>query len=379
MHRRPMKAAALGWVALAAAAVAAPGPAAAGEATAVPFDSPLWKIEAAESRVEEHLGRQSLFLKGGAAVLDGVQLTDGIIEFDVAFGPERGFCGVGWRVQDGGNFEHFYLRPHQSGQPDAMQYTPNFHRLSAWQLYHGEGYGAALDLPFRQWIHVKIVISGSQAEAYVDSDAPVLFMHELKHEVRPGGVGLVVSNFAPAHLSSFEYQVLEGPPLQGSAPETADAPPGTVAEWSVSSAFDAARLDGRFSLTEDDRNGLSWQTLAAEGSGIANLARVQGTAEGADTTFVRLLVSSDDEQTKPIRFGYSDRVRVYLNGQLLYSGNNTYRSRDFRYLGTIGLFDALPLRLAAGENELLFAVSETFGGWGIQAAFPDRDGIRVKP
>ena len=49
-----------------------------------------------------------------------------------------------------------------------------------------------------------------------------------------------------------------------------------------------------------------------------------------------------------MRFGYSDRVRVYLGGRLIYAGNNDYRSRDFRYLGTIGWFDAL--YRAAGDD-----------------------------
>jgi hypothetical protein len=30
-----------------------------------------------------------------------------------------------------------------------------------------------------------------------------------------------------------------------------------------------------------------------------------------------------------------------------------------------------------GRNELWFAVSESSGGWGIQAAFDDTDGIQI--
>ena len=31
------------------------------------------------------------------------------------------------------------MRPHKSGKPDALQYTPVFNGLSAWQLYYGDG------------------------------------------------------------------------------------------------------------------------------------------------------------------------------------------------------------------------------------------------
>lgn len=82
-----------------------------------------------------------------------------------------------------------------------------------------------------------------------------------------------------------------------------------------------------------------------------------------------------------VSFGYSDRVRVYLKGRPLYRGDNGYRSRDYRYLGTIGLFDELVLPLRAGRNELTFAVSESFGGWGILARFPalGAAGARIVP
>ena len=46
--------------------------------------------------------------------------------------------------------------------------------------------------------------------------------------------------------------------------------------------------------------------------------------------------------------------------------------------GTIGLFDKIYLPLREGDNEVWFAVSERFGGWGIQAEFDDRQGIRVR-
>ena len=110
----------------------------------VAFGPALWDIRASESRVVDHLGRRSLYLKGGIASVNGSRFTDGVIEFDVAFTGERGFMGAVWRMQDFDNYEEFYIRPHQSGQPDASQYQPVFNGVAAWQLYYGEGYGAAV-------------------------------------------------------------------------------------------------------------------------------------------------------------------------------------------------------------------------------------------
>ena len=70
-------------------------------------------------------------------------------------------------------------------------------------------------------------------------------------------------------------------------------------------------------------------------------------------------------------------MRAYLNGRLLFAADDSYRSRDYRFLGSIGWWDSLWLQLEDGENELVLAVSETFGGWGVQARFDDLDGIRI--
>ncbi|MGH9892639.1 MAG: hypothetical protein ACREA0_11745, partial [bacterium] len=136
--------------------------------SSLPFGDYQWDVEAKEGRVEEYLGRQSLYLSGGQAIVKGSELTDGVIEYDVAFGPQRGFIGAMWRLQDSQNYEEFYMRPHQSGNPDANQYTPVFHGIAGWQLYYGEGYGVAIPYPFNAWIHVKIVVAGSQAEVYIN-------------------------------------------------------------------------------------------------------------------------------------------------------------------------------------------------------------------
>ena len=66
---------------------------------------------------------------------------------------------------------------------------------------------------------------------------------------------------------------------------------------------------------------------------------------------------------KKFEFGYSDRVVAILNGKPIYWGTNQWRSRDYRYLGTVGLFDAIYLDLKKGKNTLLMAVSEDFGDW----------------
>ena len=349
-------------LATAAAALAA-APAGAG---AVPFDSDRWTFDAEDAEVEEFLGRRSLRLKGGLAWVDGEPFVDGEVEFDIAFERQRGYHGAVWRLQDAGNYEHFYLRPHQSGNPDANQYTPVFHGSSGWQLYHGPAYGTPLDYRFGAWQHVKIVFAGSRAEVYVDSGEPVLFVPELKREARSGKVGLSAGGPFAVHFSNFSYRPVEGAILKGGPPPP-EPVPGLVRRWQVSSVFDGSRLADVTEL-EGFGSDLTWTPLDAESTGITNLARLAPMTREARTVFARVTLLAVRAETRKVRFGYSDEVQVYLNGRLLYGGQRRYRSRDYRYLGTIGLFDELYLPLEEGENDLRFAVSEAFGGWGIVAA-----------
>jgi len=90
-------------------------------------------------------------------------------------------------------------------------------------------------------------------------------------------------------------------------------------------------------------------------------------------------VVAERDGVRRLDFGFSDRVRVFLNRRLLYWGNDAQVSRDYRFLGSIGYFDALYLPLARGENEVILAVSEdNRGGWGVQARFVDPEGIAFK-
>jgi hypothetical protein len=339
-----------------------------------PFDSDAWSIDGEDAEVVNYLGRTALRLKGAAAELQGVDLEDGVIEFDVAVTPERGFVGGFFRKTGPGDYENFYIRPHQSGNADANQYNPVFNGVASWQLYHGPGYGEPVEYRYDEWMHIKIAFGGDRADIYVDSETPTISVRRLLRPTASGGVGVNASNFAAGHFSNFEVSGL--PEDYRFAPWQNDPPPLEIVNtWQVSDAFPATSLEGVHELSADSKNGRQWTKVYAWEGGITNLAQVQGTSPDANTAFARLVIESEGAQTKGLSFGYSDDVAVFVNGTLIYSGSNYYLSRDYRYLGTIGLFDKVYLPLKAGANEVWFAVTENFGGWGIQAKFDDLDGI----
>jgi len=355
-----------------------------GYAQTVPFDSGRWEIKAKESRIEKHLGKMSLFLKGGKAIVKDSQFSDGIIEYDVAFDGKRGFNGVMWRIRDIHNYEKFYIRSHQSGNPDANQYTPVFNGVSGWQLYYsGNGYGAPYKYPVNKWIHIKIVVSGKQGEVYIeDMEKPLFFINQMKTGYTSGKVGLVVEIpfLAPAYFSNFSYQDIKNPELKGKAKEETNHE-GSIMSWKVSTPFLESDLEDKYVLGQDFKKQLSWKRLATEKTGLINISRTYGIKEKKNTVFAKVIIHSDKEQIKKMNFGFSSRVKVFLNDKLLFSGQDAFRSRDYRFLGTMGFYDDVYLQLKKGKNELWMAVSEDLqfkGGWGYKVKIENRDGINIK-
>jgi hypothetical protein len=332
----------------------------------VPFDSGLWSWDGGVPVPAEHVGR-ACFALGTATGWVDVELRDGTIELELSVGADRGFHGVCWRGR-GDTFETFFVRPHQVGNPDAVQYTPVWNGVFGWQLYTGPGFWAPVEFPLDEWFRIRVVFTETQAEMYVaDLEEPALVVGELRLPAGPGRVGVIAGGVGgpPVHLADF--RVDERAALRRPAPPPEPAADGAVRRWSVSDAFPEAEL----TTPALDLAGRTWTEVESEPSGLANLARVTGIRDGRDTVLARTTIASPRAQTVPLDLGFSDRAVVYLNGRALYRGDDAYRTRDYRFLGSIGWWDTLFLPLVEGENELVVAVSEDFGGWGVQARLPD--------
>ncbi len=342
----------------------------------VPFSSDRWEFSG-EHALEEYKGQPAVRLTDSQAYLSDVSLENGIIEYDIAFTSDRGFVGAMFRMQDQENYEEYYMRAHQSGNPDAMQYTPVYNGMAGWQLYYGEGHGTPHFYRFQEWMHVKLVIADQQMEVYIDNmNVPVLHAFELKRKAKAGFVGIYTA-MKDAYFANFSFQSMENPPIK-SSPKSFPAPEeGTIMQWQISDAFGSKQLENQTELSKGFKSGLNWQTLASESSGTVNLGQISEVAEETNTVVAKFTVDSDQKQIKPLLIGYSDMVTVYVNGKAVYGGQRNFRSRDYRYLGTIGYFDTIYLPLDKGDNEIWFAVTENFGGWGVCARFPTLENISL--
>jgi len=94
-----------------------------------------------------------------------VLFRSGIIEVDIATKERtRSYPGVLFRVKDPANYERIYIRPHRSPfYDDALQCAPAFNGVDSWQLYHGIGRTAELDILPGRWNHLEIRVAGDRA------------------------------------------------------------------------------------------------------------------------------------------------------------------------------------------------------------------------
>jgi hypothetical protein len=356
------------------------------EQQTIEFSGRTWAVFGEEVKAETHLGQEAVRLRNGALVLTDSEFENGTIEFDVASSGHRSFVGAAFRIAGGtGDYEDFYLRPHQTGRFDATQYTPVFHNISAWQLY--PEHNATLDIPVDQWVHVKLVVSGTRLEAYCGSDAePTLVVEHLKRGATHGVIALKAAFPAAGQLpdhypTAFANFELHPDETAGTSAELPEPAPEYIGHWAISPTVappQGTLLDLPPELLEAD----GWSEVSSEPSGLVNLARFRAFPQGTTGGMVlaRVLVRSERDQVKRLNFGFSDRGSIFLNGQVVFSGDNTYRSRSPRYLGVVTVEnDAVFLPLRQGENELVVAVSESFGGWGLIARFEDLRGISVDP
>ena len=346
----------------------------------IPIDTSNWQIQARSYVLEKHRGVNAIYLQAGTMTLKDAEFLNGTIEFDIQLKEEPAFPGIYFRSNlETGDAEQFYVRPHQTGNPDANQAAAATKNITPWQLYFGPKYSFPYDYNFDDWTHVKILVNGDNAQVFLDnSDQPHLSW-KLFHKAESGKIILRGGNSSGFHIANIKVSH-EAPTLENFQPIEKEAIPNLVREWEISDMFSEEMLSNPNKLEPVLRE-RRWQgKVQVEEGTAANISRIQNLRDGSpgNTVLAKITITSDTDQIKLFEFGYSDRVVAFLNDEPIYWGNNKWRSRDYRYLGTIGLFDGIYLNLKKGKNELIMAVSEDFGGWLITGRFKDDSGVRVK-
>ncbi len=343
----------------------------------IPLDTVHLDINARSHMFENYKGQQTIYLQGGTITLKDVSFLNGTIEYDLHLKETRAFPGVYFRVNDSDS-EYFYIRPHQAGNPDANQATPVTKGITPWQFYFGPKYSFPYVYKLDDWTHVKIVVQNKRAQVYLDYSEEPNLSWELFHEPKVGGVSFSGGRDSGLHLANIKVTHTKQE-LTNFNPGKREPLEGLVSQWELSDKFEEKELANPLQLQNllDQRK---WgKKIVVEEGVAANISRAVQLRDDhpGNTVFARLVITSDKDQTKLFEFGYSDRVVALLNNHPIYKGTNGFQTRDYRYLGTIGLFDAIYLDLKKGKNTLLLAISEDFGGWLVTGRFVDPTGLKV--
>ena len=296
--------------------------------------------------VTTYLGRSSLYMYRGWAHLRDVSFEDGTLECDAAFHGHASFAGLLVRAEANGDGELIYVRPHRSRQPDAVQYAPLFNDgQETWQVYSGDGFTAAAEVPSNRWVHLKLEIAGRTARFYIDgATEPALVVSPLKREPKAGLAG-VWSRLGSANITNcVATPAGAGTPARVTTPSTtppAVAAKGLITRWQLSPAFDADKTSAA-TLPAD---GSGWDAVETEETGLLNIARFRRkvtprapnpTQNGRDLVFVRTTITADAARLVSLEFGYSDAVTVLLNGRPLFAGDSSFLRATRRFSASSG-------------------------------------------
>lgn len=156
------------------------------------------------------------------AIISGTDFKDGTIEIEVAGTPRpgtdpgnRGFIGLAFRVQDhGSRAEYFYLRPTNGRSEDQLRRNHSVQYESLpdfpWYRLRKENpgvYESYVDLQPGVWTKMKIVVSGTKAQLYVnDADQPCLLVNDLKLGETHGQIALWAYGGTDGYFANLTVQ-----------------------------------------------------------------------------------------------------------------------------------------------------------------------------
>ncbi len=354
------------------------------QATTVPLTPDAW-IATDSIRFLQYLGRPSVYINRGVALVRDASMENGTLELDLAASDTTNFLGVAFRAAAPRFSNVAFLRPGASGTEESIQYGPAFNSVGvAWQVYHGDGANAVADIPRNRWVHVRLELDGPVARLFLDgATTPTLVVPRV---VSSGGAGLGVWAGAfgrGAYFSNLRYTPTSRGARVTDAPGAA-APRGTIRDWEISNALEAAEFGPE---VLPDLRRLAWERVEAEPEGFVLLNRYReapvggvprdstgavladsvmtGRIAGSRVVYARTTINAAADGIRRLQYAYANGVVIYLNGRPLTFAMNPGGLRGLGVMARAG--DAVYLPLRKGRNQLVLAVIECTGGWAFSA------------
>ncbi len=281
--------------------------------------------------------------------------------------PEGGFAGIDFHVQDDGlrgcNL-HFFILP--EGGPEKLQAAGLWGQAAAWKLWPVSQ--ATVFIARDRWLKLRLEAGGTVANVYADDrPEPVYTMYDLPYA--RGGVRLWAYAGA-SHFRNLRVTALRKGAVKPLLPDTWRdlRVPGVIRRWQVTSPQGSEF--GRAGIpAEVSQGGAQWQELEADDRGVINLSARFPGANTRHAVFARAIVPSRTERLRRAWVTYTDRFKLWCNGQEVFAGPpRGWFDPDREKLGNSRLIPGhfeLKLPLKRGANTILVRseVTEPFG-WG---------------
>lgn len=152
-------------------------------------------------------------------VIIDMPFTDGAIEVELsgepapgAAGGARGFVGVAFHVQSGGEaFEAFYIRPTNGRAEDQLRRNHSTQYIAypdyPWHRLREETpglYEAYSDLVPGEWTRYRVEVEGERARLYLHgNEQPTLLVNDLKLAGQTGAIALWIGPGTVAHFRNL--------------------------------------------------------------------------------------------------------------------------------------------------------------------------------
>jgi hypothetical protein len=327
----------------------------------VDMNSTNWEINDKTS-FERFDNRETLVLKGGRITVKNKNFSNGTIEVDVYATSSRSFAGITFRKKND-FMEEVYLRLHKSNQGDAVQYTPIFNNESNWQLYRE--YQAKVSFKDSGWNTLGLKVNGESADIFVNGEK-VMSVDHLRTDSQHGEIGLFA--LFTGRFSNFRFTP-EGEVSQPKKENNITIDPTTITKWDITDA--KPYKEGE--LQYEDFKTRKYKTVKTEASGLLPISKyVRKSSSGKfeknaeDFVIASTSVYVNKAETKHFSFDYSDKIIVYLNGKILFKGNNAFRTKGTQYMGHLDInTNLLYLPLEKGMNTIHCVVIDKANGWGL--------------
>ena len=362
--------------------------------TSFPMSANAWTMEppipsmggeAASAKFARYEGMPTgtMTLNEGVADSKTARFSTGVIDFDI---KPLGYddAGVVFHRESSAEGEFVYLRanPDCPAANDCIQYAPITHTMMAWNIY--PNYQGPAPISPTGWNHVHIEVIGDGMRVYVNHAAePSLVVPRLWGLTHDGGVAFK----GPAVYANL---VVDPHPSAGqSVVPAASVEAGTVTAWL---AGPPSAYDRSVTVTAKDAPANNaWRAIEFEPTGLVNLGRAFGLARAPSPSlaWIKTGVTASAPVRRTLQIGFAEEVWVFLKGQLVYSGRNTYFPPETR-LSPDGRLErdnaSIPLDLRKGRNDIMLAVGNDWRsskgpfepshyGWAAEARFSQTDGL----